>query len=67
MNFWKEHASLRMLVIACFFVAGLALVIWGWTMTGKLQGLGIMIIGVILFLTALFVYNKPYTESKHKK
>lgn len=61
MNFWKEHATLRVLVIACFFVVGLALVILGWTMTGKLAGLGIMILGVVFLLTALFVYNKPFT------
>ncbi|MDO4323923.1 MAG: hypothetical protein Q4C61_15515 [Lachnospiraceae bacterium] len=63
MNFWKEHASLRMIVIAGLFVAGLILVICGWKMTGKLTGLGLMILGVILLLTALFVYNKPYTGS----
>ncbi|MDO5539131.1 MAG: hypothetical protein Q4F83_03540 [Eubacteriales bacterium] len=63
MNFWKEHASLRMIAIAGLFLAGLILIIWGWTMTGKLAGLGIMILGVILLLTALFIYNKPYTGS----
>lgn len=60
MDFWKNHASLRILLIFCFFVVGLALVIWGWTMTGKLTGLGIMILGVIFLLTALFIYNKPF-------
>ena len=65
MNFWKEHTSLRLLLISCFFVVGLILVIWGWTMTGKLMGLGMMIIGVILLLTALLIYNKPYTGPEH--
>jgi len=64
MNYWKEHASLRMLVMAGLFVVGLILIFWGWTMTGKLAGLGIMIVGVILLLTALFVYNSPYAGSK---
>lgn len=64
MNFWKEHASLRMTVIAGLFVAGLILIIMGWKMTGRLPGLGLMILGVIFLLTALFVYNKPYTGSE---
>lgn len=64
MEFWKEHAAFRMTLIALFFVAGLALVIFGWKMTGQLVGLGIMILGVIFLLTALFVYNKPYEPPK---
>lgn len=61
MNFWKEHVKLRVLLIAVFFVLGLALVISGWKMTGDIKGLGIMIVGVILLLSALFIYNKPFT------
>ena len=60
MNFWKEHTSLRAVFIALFFLAGLALVIYGWTLTGRLSGLGLMIAGVILLLSALMVYNKPF-------
>ena len=60
MNFWKEHVTLRISLISFFFIVGLALVIIGWKMTGQLTGLGIMILGVIFLLTALFVYNKPY-------
>ena len=60
MNFWKEHTSLRAVLIALFFLAGLALVIYGWTLTGRLSGLGLMIVGVILLLSALMVYNKPF-------
>lgn len=67
MEFWKEHASLRVVVIAVLFVVGLALVFAGWKMTGKLVGLGIMIVGVIFLLTALLVYNKPFEEPKNKK
>ena len=67
MKFWKEHAALRVIIIAALFVAGLVLVIGGWKMTGKLVGLGIMIVGVILLLTALMVYNKPFEEPKNKK
>ena len=66
MNFWKEHTSLRAALIAHFFVVGLTLVVVGWTMTGKLAGLGLMLLGIILLLTALFLYNKPYQDKKRK-
>ena len=66
MNFWKEHTSLRAVLIALFFLAGLALVIYGWTLTGRLSGLGLMIAGVILLLSALMVYNKPFETEKRK-
>ena len=58
MKFWKEHMGFRALFIAGFFFAGLALVVFGWTLTGQMKGLGLMILGVILLLTALLVYNK---------
>ena len=60
MNFWKEHATLRGVVILVFFVVGMVLTIVGWKMTGKLLGLGIMLVGIVFLLTALFVYNAPY-------
>ena len=66
MNFWKEHATLRAALIILFFVVGLILVIVGWGMTGKLAGLGLMLVGIVLLLTALFVYNKPYQDKKRK-
>ena len=64
MRFWKEHTGLRALFIAAFFFAGLALVICGWRRTGELSGLGVMIVGVILLLAALMVYNKPFEGGK---
>ncbi len=60
MNFWKEHATLRGVLILLFFVVGMVLTIVGWKMTGKLLGLGIMLVGIVFLLTALFVYNAPY-------
>ena len=60
MNFWKEHATLRGVLILLFFVIGMVLTIAGWKMTGKLEGLGMMIVGIIFLLTALFVYNAAY-------
>ena len=60
MNFWKNHAALRMVLIALFFVVGLTLTIVGWKMTGELLGLGLMLVGIVFLLTALFVYNALY-------
>ena len=62
MNFWKNHAALRGILIALFFVLGLVLTLVGWKMTGKLEGLGLMLVGIVLLLTALFVYNAPYSK-----
>ena len=62
MNFWKNHAALRGVLIALFFVVGLVLTIVGWKMTGKIEGLGLMLVGIVLLLTALFVYNAPYSK-----
>ena len=67
MSFWKnlwlnvkELLTIRSLLIVVFFAAGMVMTINGWRMTGELAGLGIMLVGVVLLLTALFVYNKPY-------
>ena len=62
MNFWKEHATLRGVLILLCFVVGMILTITGWKMTGKLEGLGLMLVGIIFLLTALFVYNAPYSK-----
>ena len=62
MNFWKNHTTLRGVLIVIFFVLGMVLTISGWKMTGELLGLGIMLVGIICLLTALFVYNAPYSK-----
>ena len=54
--------GLRLSLITAFFVAGLILVIVGWKMTGQLGGLGLMILGVVLLLAALMIYNKPFED-----
>ena len=64
MKFWKEHTGLRVTLIALFFFLGLGLVIYGWTLTGQLVGLGLMIMGVIWLLAALMLYNKPFESGK---
>ena len=60
MNFWKNHATLRSVLIVLFFVVGMFLTFAGWKMTGELVGLGIMLVGIVLLLVALFVYNARY-------
>ena len=60
MKLWKEHPALRIVLIAVFFVLGMALVIGGWKLTGQLKGLGIMIVGIILLLLSLTVYNQRF-------
>lgn len=67
MEYWKEHASLRMVLIAVLFAAGIAAVIGGWRLTGRLAGLGIMIAGVGLLVAALWIYNKPFEKPRKKK
>lgn len=67
MKFWKEHAKLRVLLIAILFLTGVATTIWGWTLTGKLAGLGTMIAGVTLLLVALWIYNKPFERAPKKR
>lgn len=67
MTFWKEHTKLRMLLIAILFVAGVALTIVGWRMTGQLAGLGLMLLGVLLLVGALWIYNKPFETPRKRK
>ena len=62
MNFWKKHLTLRAVLIVVFFAVGMVLTVAGWKMTGKLEGLGLMLVGIVLLLTALFVYNAPYRK-----
>ena len=62
MNFWKNHATLRSVLIVLFFVVGMVLTVVGWKMTGKLLGLGLMLVGLVFLLAALFVYNALYKD-----
>ena len=61
MNFFKEHTTLRGVLIALFFLLGMVLTVVGWKMTGQMKGLILMLVGIVCLLTALFVYNKPYS------
>lgn len=60
MKFWKKHVALRAVLMILFFLAGLALVLIGWDMTGQLAGLGLMLLGIIMMLTTLLLYNQAY-------
>ncbi len=59
---WKNHEKLRTILITLFFIIGIVLTFVGWKMTGKLLGLGIMLIGMVFLLTALLVYNAAYKK-----
>ncbi len=61
-TFWQEHKKLRMILMLVSFVLGAVLLYTGWSMTGDLKGLGIEMIGVVLVLITLWLYNKPYTD-----
>ena len=60
MNFWKNHLGLRATLIILFLAVGMTLTLVGWKMTGKLLGLGLMLLGIVLLLVALFLYNALY-------
>ena len=60
MKFWKKHMALRAVLMILFFLAGLALVLIGWDMTGQLSGLGLMLLGIIMMLATLLIYNQAY-------
>lgn len=64
MKFWKEHVALRMALMLATFVVGIGLLIFGWTMTGKMTGLVIMLLGVGFLLGTLSLYNKPFEEPR---
>ena len=61
-----RNSKLRIFFILLFFVLGLGLVIYGWTLTGKGLGLLLMLIGVVFLLSAIFVYNKPYGKENKR-
>ena len=60
--FWKDHPTLRIVLMLVLFVLAVVLVVSGWKMTGKLAGLGIMLVGVALLLAVLAIYNAAYQD-----
>ena len=61
-TFWKNHPTLRMVLMLVLFVLAVVLVVSGWKMTGQLAGLGIMLVGVALLLAVLAIYNATYQD-----
>ena len=66
MQFWKEHTALRMILMLVTFVLGIFLLIYGWRQSGQLGGLGLMLVGVVLLLVTLALYNKPFEDPKKR-
>ena len=64
MKFINENPVLRVASILVCFIVGLVLVFTGWKQTGELGGLIQMLIGVVVLLTALAIYNYPYRDKK---
>ena len=60
--FWKNNPALRIVLMIVLFVLSIALVVAGWKTTGKLAGLGIMLLGVALLLAVLAIYNATYQD-----
>ena len=50
MEFWKKHTKCRIILMAALFIARISLSVFGWGMTGKMTGLGIMLINGIVDL-----------------
>ncbi len=65
-KFWKEHAALRMALMVLSFVAGMGLIVFGWKQTGQLWGLGVMLLGLVLLLGTLWLYNIVFTDPRSK-
>ena len=60
--FWKNNPALRIVLMIVLFVLSIALVVAGWKMTGRLAGLGLMLLGVALLLAVLAIYNATYQD-----
>lgn len=66
MNMLNENTALRIVLILLLTVGGLALVIGGWKVTGEMKGLLTMLVGLVLLIAALAVYNKPFQDKKKR-
>lgn len=66
MNFFKEHAVLRLSLMFIFSIFGFVLLIFGFKMTAELTGLFIMLGGIVSLLAALYVYNKAFEQESER-
>ncbi|MCI8538590.1 MAG: hypothetical protein HFF18_08045 [Oscillospiraceae bacterium] len=67
MNYWENHLKLRSLLMLVTFAAGIGLLVFGWTLTGQMGGLLLMLLGVAFLLATLNLYNQRFQEPKNKK
>ena len=67
MKYWKEHRTLRAVLMLATFLLGIALMLYGWSLTGKLGGLGLMLVGVALLLVTLWLYNARFAEPRRRR
>lgn len=58
---FEENKLLRMLTLLALVAAGLILIVTGQTIIGA-PGLGRMLLGIVLLLAALYLYNRPYRD-----
>ena len=66
MKFINDNPVLRVASITICFLVGLVLVLTGWKQTGDLGGLIQMLVGVGILLTALAIYNEPFSDKRKK-
>lgn len=64
MNFWDNHAVLRVLLIVACFAAGMYGIFNGLSLKGSALGVVIMLLGLMALLVALWLYNMPFTDQK---
>ncbi len=66
MNYWKDHPAVRLVLMLATFVSGFALLIGGWGLTGRMQGLLLMLAGLALLLGTLYLYNTRFVDPPKK-
>ena len=67
MEFWKNNPALRIALMLITFAAGFVLLIAGWKMTGQMKGLGLMLVGLVLLLCTLYLYNTRFADPPEKR
>lgn len=63
----SENTALRVALIAIFFFCGLGCILFGKSLSGQMNGLLIMCLGLGLLLVALWIYNRPYADKPNSK
>lgn len=66
MEFMKKHPVIRIALMVLLFLSGISLTVIGWKMTGRLLGLGITVLGIIMLLIFLYIYNLPFKYPRER-